>query len=61
MTLTSNQRAYLTARLGAGRLGAIRLGFIPKATQGTSPGVGGPFYVWRTVALPTTVWTAVKR
>jgi hypothetical protein len=61
MALTGNQRAYLTARAGVGRAGAIRAGFTPTATQGTAPGSAGGFYVWRPQTLPTTTWTAVKR
>lgn len=61
MALTGTQRAILTARLGVARLGAIRLGFAPKATQGETPGSQGGFYSWRRVYPPTTAWTAVKR
>ena len=61
MALTGNDRAILTARLGAARLGASRLGFTPRDTNAqSSPGTPGPYYIWRTVALPTTTWTTVK-
>lgn len=62
--LSSNQRAYQTARLGAFRLGAARLGFIPKDTQGTTPGSDGGYYIWRRVyqtGPDAAIWTAVVR
>ena len=55
MALTGNQRAILTARVGIARVGAFRVGFLP--VDATSDG----FYVWTTVLMPTTTWTAVKR
>jgi hypothetical protein len=61
MALTGTQRAYLTARAGYARAGAIRAGFIPRYVQGSAPGSQGGFYIWRRLYLPTTVWTAVKR
>lgn len=57
--LTSNQLAYLTARSGAGRSGAIRSGFAPKETEGFAPGTLGPWYVWYELPKVTTTWTAV--
>jgi hypothetical protein len=66
MALTGIQRAYLTARVGQARVAAVRLAFIPTATQGTtaaaglSPGSAGGYYVWRRRYLPTTTWTAVR-
>lgn len=60
MAIDSNDRAILTARLGAARLGASRLGFCPKDTNAkASPGVAGPFYIWRVKTLPTATWVEV--
>lgn len=61
MALTSNQRAYLTARAGLARAGAIRAGFVPRAVQGATPGSQGGFYRWRRLYLPSTTWVALKR
>lgn len=45
---TESRRALMTCRVGAGRLGAMRLGFSPKDTDGGPGGAAtGPFYVWR--------------
>ncbi len=44
MPPSGNARALLTARLGAGRLGAIRLGFMPKDTMDNN---ASAFYAWR--------------
>ncbi len=57
--LTSNQLAYLTARSGAGRSGAIRSGFAPGETEGNTPGSAGPRYVWRELPRVVTTWTEV--
>lgn len=56
-----NGRAILTARAGLARADTARAGFCPTAVQGTTPGSAGGFYSWRSVALPTTTWTAVRR
>jgi hypothetical protein len=60
--ITDIDRAYLTARVGAGSVGSFRVGFAPTATQGVtatagkSPGTPGPYYVWRRRYLPSTNW-----
>ncbi len=61
MALTSTQLAYLTARSGAGRSGAMRSGFAPKETEGDTPGSAGPRYVWREQQedRTETAWTEV--
>jgi hypothetical protein len=61
MALQGNDRAILTARVAVARVGAFRVGFLPVDTTGTTPGSPGGFYVWTSVPLPTTTWTAVKR
>lgn len=61
MALTGNQRAILTARVGVARVGAFRVGFLPVDTTGSAPGTPGGFYVWTSVPMPDTTWTAVKR
>lgn len=58
--LSSNERAITTARFGVARFGATRFGYTPDKTQGTTPGSAGGIYIWRTVTLPTTTWTAVQ-
>ena len=59
--LSSTRLAILTARSGAGRSGAMRSGFAPKETEGTTPGSRGPFYVWREQEEDRveTTWTEV--
>ena len=55
-----NARAKLTSRVGAGRIGATRIGFIPKDTD-------EEFYVWTDIrgtedlepTATAAVWTAV--
>lgn len=59
--ISSNDRAILTARAGSGRAGAMRAAFTPIDTQGATPGSQGGFYIWKTVAPPSTSWTSVKR
>jgi len=61
MALQSTELALLTARVGVGRVGAIRLGFAPKYTEGDTPGSIGPRYVWREQAddRATGTWTEV--
>lgn len=61
MSLTSTDRAILTARLGKARLGAVRLGFTPTFTTGGAPGTQGGFYGWTRRTFPATTWTAIKR
>jgi hypothetical protein len=61
MVLTGIQRAILTARVGAMRVGAFRVGFVPKDTKGVAPGSIGPFYIWTRQYRSDTTWTAVKR
>lgn len=60
MALASTALAYLTARSGAGRSGAMRSGFIPTETEGATPGSVGPRYVWREEAEVSTTWTEVN-
>lgn len=48
MVLTKHQKAYTTARVGAMRVGATRIAYAPRCTNGTLPdGTGGlpSFYV----------------
>lgn len=59
--ITGTQRALLTARAGVARAGVVRANFCPTATVGATAGTSGGFYLWRTVTLPTTTWTTVKR
>jgi hypothetical protein len=61
MALSSTQLAYLTARSGAGRSGAMRSGFAPKQTEGATPGSTGPRYAWREQQEDrvATTWTEV--
>lgn len=63
MAITSNQRAYLTARFGAMRFGAFRFGFTPKDTRGKDAGdTSGPYYTWQRDYPPqTSSWTTDKR
>jgi hypothetical protein len=61
MALSGNQRAILTARVGAARVGAFRVGFVPVDTNGATPGSEGAFYIWSAVEMPTTTWTEVSR
>lgn len=61
MTLTSQQRAILTARASAARAGAVRAGFTPTYTVGLTPGSVGPFVPARKQPFTAQTWTAVKR
>jgi len=67
MALISNQRAYLTARAGAARAGAVRAAFTPRFTIGTAPSAPGTgyYYGWRSQPGsqgygPTTTWTVTQ-
>lgn len=62
MVLAGNDRALLTDRTGCNRVGACRMGFVPKHTTG----VANAFYVWwnrvgMTSQRPIGVWTARVR
>lgn len=62
--LQSNERAYLTARVGAARCGAVRSNFVPKDTRQQTTGQPGPYYLWSRsyqTGPDGTIWTAVKR
>jgi hypothetical protein len=58
-----NARAKLTSRIGVGRIGATRVGFLPKDTEDADG-----FYIWTDIKgtddLETTprasVWTTVE-
>ena len=63
MSLTSTQRSILTCRIGANRIGAFRIGFTPRDTEGDTPGSDGGRYIWHEEDLPVddgTVWTLVQ-
>lgn len=62
MALQGNDRAYLTGRTGCAKVGASRIGFVPKHTTGT----GNAFYVWSnkvgtTSNKPSGTWIAKQR
>ena len=62
MALAGNDRALLTCRVGCARIGAVRIGFVPKHTTG----VANAFYIWwnrvgMTSQKPAGVWTARVR
>lgn len=63
--ITSNNRAILTARSGAARCGASRCGFVPRSTNGSTPGSAGAYYMWTSQPGtqgygPSTTWTVTR-
>lgn len=62
MAIQGNDRAYMTGRVGCARVGAVRIGFVPKHTGGLL----NKFYVWwnkvgTTTNKPTGTWVAKQR
>lgn len=51
--------AILVARVGAGRVGAVRVGYTPEDTRDVDnlAAMQGPFVMWSDASAPATTWT----
>lgn len=58
MALDGQERALLTARVGAARVGASRACYAPTRTDNDTPGGSGTRPVWDEVALPAGSWSS---
>lgn len=59
-SIDSNDLALKVARAAQMRAGTSRAAFVDVATEGTTAGSSGGFYIWRRVAPVTTSWTQVS-
>ena len=56
-TIDSNDLALKVARAAQMRAGTSRASFVNDATEGTTAGSSGGFYIWRRQYRPSTTWT----